>query len=274
MKIKGSFTFTIPVCLVLALVLGIIYYPAISWLLNAWLNNEYYSHGLLLLPVSAFLIWHKRSEIYRTEPEVRHAIPLGVGFALYIGGVFLHQPTLFCFSLLFVSAGLALLGLGSGAKPLIFPIFLFAFAIPIPGFDGFAMPLQNLSAFVSSSILSIADLPISISGNSIILAGTRYWVAPACSGLNRVMPLFALTAILLYLAEGSPIKKLGLCALVIPVALLSNIFRLCLTLFIGYRFGLEAGVSFFHTCSGIVFFLVALALVLLCVRLLKLKLII
>jgi len=84
------------------------------------------------------------------------------------------------------------------------------------------------------------------------------------------MPLFALTAILLYLAEGSPIKKLGLFALVIPVALFSNIVRICLTLFIGYRFGLEAGISFFHTCSGVLFFLVAIALVLLCVRLLKL----
>lgn len=265
--------FFIPVCLVLALILGIIYQPAISWLFNAWLNNEYYNYGLLLLPVSAFLIWHKRSEIYRTaKPEVRHLIPLGMGFALYVAGVFLHQPTLFCFSLLFVSAGLALLFLGDGAKPLLFPIFLFSLAIPIPCFDELAIPLQNLSALASSLIIGIAGLPVSISGNFITLAGTPYWIAPACSGLNRVMPLFALTAIFLYLAEGSPIKKLGLFALVIPIALFSNIVRICFTLFIGYQFGLEASVSFLHTCSSVLFFLVAIALVLLFVRILKLKL--
>ena len=270
--VKIKRLFHISVCLVLSLILGIIYQPAISWLVCAWLNNEYYNYGLLLLPVSTFLIWHKRSEIYRTEPAVRHVIPLGVGFSLYVAGVFLHQPTLFCFSLLFVSAGFALLFLGSGAKSLLFPIFLFSLAIPIPGFDELAMPLQNLSALASSLIMSIAGLPVSISGNSITLAGTSYWIAPACSGLNRVMPLFALTATILYLAEGSLIKKLGLFALVIPIALLSNIVRICFTLFIGYQFGLEAGVSFFHTCSGVLLFLVAIALVLLCARLLKLKL--
>ena len=128
--VKIKRLFHISVCLVLSLILGIIYQPAISWLVCAWLNNEYYNYGLLLLPVSTFLICHKRSEIYRTEPAVRHVIPLGVGFSLYVAGVFLHQPTLFCFSLLFVSAGFALLFLGSGAKPLLFPIFLFALAIP------------------------------------------------------------------------------------------------------------------------------------------------
>ena len=278
---KKERLFHISVCLVLALILGIIYYQAISWLVCAWLNNEYYSHGLLLLPVSAFIIWHKRSEIYRAaEPEVRHVIPIGMGFALYVGGVFWHSPALFCFSLLFVLAGLAVLGLGGGAKPLLFPIFLFALAIPIPGFVELAIPLQNLSALASSSILCIAGLPISISGNVITLAGTRYWVAPACSGLTLLMPLFALTAILVYATRGegnqSPvktrIKKLGLFALVIPIALLANTVRICFTLLVGYRFGLEAGVSFFHTCSGILFFIVALALVLLCIRLLKLKL--
>ncbi len=270
--VKIKRLFAILICFVLLLVLGIIYYPAISWLVCAWLNNEYYNHGLLLLPVSALLIWYKRSGIYRGEPELRHLIPLGAGFALYVGGVFLHQPTLFCCSLLIVSAGLALLFLGSGAKPLIFPIFLFAFAIPIPGFDEFAIPLQHLSALASSSILGRIGVPVSMDGNLINLAGSSYWIAPACSGLNRIMPLFALTAILVYLTEGSTLKKLTLFASVIPIALLSNIVRICFTLLVGYRFGLEAGISFFHTFSGILFFLVATALVLLCARLLKLKL--
>jgi exosortase len=204
--LKKERPFLILICLVLPLVLGMIYQPAISWLFSAWLNNEYYNHGLLLLPVSALLILHKRSEIYRAaEPELRHLIPLGAGFALYVGGVFLHQPTLFCCSLLLVAAGLALLFLGSGAKPLLFPIFLFATAIPIPGFDRFAIPLQNLSALASSLILDIMGLPVSMDGNFVNLAGNSYWIAPACSGLNRVMPLFALTAIFVYLADGSTI---------------------------------------------------------------------
>ena len=38
-----------------------------------WTNNEDYSHGLLILPVSLFLVWEKRKEILSLTPHDRLA---------------------------------------------------------------------------------------------------------------------------------------------------------------------------------------------------------
>ena len=254
-----------------ALLIAGLYHEVVLWLFRAWFNNPYYSHGLLLLPVAVVLMYIKRNEIYRAEPEDWHVLPLGVGLFLYLLGIIWHQPVLLAFSLLPVLAGFSLVLLGKGAKPLVFPIFLIATAIPFPFFESLEVPLQNLSAASVSAIFGFLDMPVSMAGNSVTLAGNTYWIAPACSGLNRVMPLLSLTAILAYLLHGSLLARIFLFALVFPLALASNIFRLFITLLIGDWYGIEAAVGFFHNFSSVAFFLFAIVLVLVYVRAFKLK---
>ncbi len=254
-----------------ALLIAGLYHEVVLWLFHAWLDNPYYSHGLLLLLVGAVLIYIKRSEFYRAEPEDWHVLPLGVGLFLYLLGIIWHQPVLLAFSLLPVLTGFSLVFLGKGAKPLIFPIFLLVTAIPVPSFELLTLPFQNLSASAVSVIFGFFGMPASMTGNSISLAGNTYWIAPACSGLNRIMPLLALTAIIAYLLQGSLLARISLLALVIPLALVSNIFRLFITLLIGNWYGMEAAIGFFHNFSSILFFLFALALILAFAHLFKLR---
>ncbi|MCD6456049.1 MAG: exosortase/archaeosortase family protein [Methanophagales archaeon] len=254
-----------------ALLVAGLYHEVVLWLFRAWLNNPYYSHGLLLLPVSVGLILLKRNEIYRAEPEDWHVLPLGFGLFLYLLGILLHQPVLLAFSLLPVLAGFSLVLLGKGAKPLLFPIFLLVTAIPFPFFESLETPLQSLSASAVSAIFGFLRMPVSMAGNSVTLTGNTYWIAPACSGLNRIMPLLSLTAILAYLLHGSLLARVFLLALVFPLALASNIFRLFVTLLIGGWYGIEAAVGFFHNFSSVAFFLVAIVLVLVYARVFKLR---
>ena len=254
-----------------ALLVAGLYYEAILWLFRAWLNNPYYSHGLLLLPVSAVLILLKRNELYRAEPESWHVLPLCFGLFLYLIGIIWHQPVLLAFSLLPVMAGFSSVLLGDGAKPLLFPIFLIATAIPFPLLEALELPLQNLSALAVSTIFGFIGMPVSMAGNNVTLTGNTYWIAPACSGLNRIMPLLSLTAIVAYLLRGSLLARISLLALVIPLALTSNILRLLITLLIGDWYGMDAAIGFFHNFSSIVFFLVALALIFAFARIFKLR---
>ncbi|MCW3135143.1 MAG: exosortase/archaeosortase family protein [Methanophagales archaeon] len=254
-----------------ALLIAGLYHEVMFWLFRAWLNNPYYSHGLLLLPVGGVLVYLKRDEIYCAESNEWHILPLGVGLLFYLLGIILHQHVLLAFSLLPVLAGIALIFLGKGAKPLLFPICLIATAIPIPFLEWLTVTLQNLSGTSVSGIFGLIGMPVSVAGNSIILAGNAYWIAPACSGVNRVMPLFSLTAILAYLYRGSAAARIFLFALVIPLALASNIFRLFITLLIGDWYGIEAAVGFFHNCSSIIFFFFALMLIFAFARIFKLS---
>lgn len=254
-----------------ALLVALLYYEVVLWLFRAWLDNPYYSHGLLLLLVGPMLIYLKRGEMYREEPEDWHILPLGVGFFLYLLGILWHHPMLLAFSLLPVLAGVSLVVLGKGAKPFLFPIFLFATAIPFPFFDSLAIPLQYLSASAVSAIFRFLGMSVSMTGNSINLAGNMYWIAPACSGLNRLMPLLGLTAIIAYLLRGSLFARISLLALVIPLALASNIFRLFITVLFGDWYGIEAAIGFFHNVSSVLFFLFALALIFAFTRIFKLR---
>lgn len=254
-----------------ALLVAALYYEVVLWLFRAWLNNSYYSHGLLLLPVGVILLYYKRDEIHRAEPENWHILLLGVGFFLYLLGTLWHHPMLLAFSLLPVLAGLSLVFLGKGAKPFLVPIFLFVTAIPFPFFESLAIPLQYLSASSVSAIFRFLGMSVSMTGNSISLAGNTYWIAPACSGLNRLMPLLGLTAIIAYLLRGSLLAKISLLALVIPLALASNIFRLFITLLFGEWYNIEAAIGFFHNFSSILFFLFALALIFAFARIFKLR---
>ncbi|RZN36630.1 MAG: exosortase/archaeosortase family protein [Methanophagales archaeon ANME-1-THS] len=253
------------------LLVALLYSEVVRWLFSAWLYNPYYSHGLLLLLVGPMLIYLKRGEIYHQEPANWHILPLGVGFFLYLLGILWHYPMLLAFSLLLVLAGLALVFLGEGAKPVLFPIFLFATAIPLPFLDSVAIPLQYLSASSVSAMFRFLGMGVSMTGNNVSLAGNTYWIAPACSGLNRLMPLLGLTAIIAYLLHGSPLARIGLLALVIPLALASNIFRLFVTVLIGDWYGIEAALGFFHTVSSLLFFFFALALIFAFTRIFKLR---
>ena len=258
-----------------ALLIAGLYYEVVLWLFREWLSNPYYSHGLLLIPVGAFLVCLKRKEIYIYHNEqstgVWHVLPFCFGLSLYLMGIIWHLPTLLAFSLLPTLAGFSLIFFGKGAMPLIFPIFLLATAIPIPYFDWLAFPLQNLSASAVSAIFGLFGMPVTMVGNAIFINGNTYWVAPACSGLNRIMPLFSLTAIVAYLLHGSLLARISLLALVIPLALASNIFRLFITLLIGEWYGIEAAIGFFHNFSSVAFFLFAIMLILVYARVFKLR---
>ncbi len=253
-----------------ALLVAGLYHEVVLWLFRAWFNNPYYSHGLLLIPVGAALVYLKRNELYRAEPENWHVLPLCFGLFLYLLGFILHQPVLLAFSLLSVMAGFSLVLSGKGAKPLLFPILLIATAIPFPLLEALALPLQSLSAVAVSAIFGFLGMSVSMVGNSVTLAGNTYWIAPACSGLNRIMPLLSITAIIAYLLHGSLLARISLLALVIPLALTSNILRLFITLLIGDWYGMDAALGFFHNFSSIVFFLVALALIFVAAQIFKL----
>ncbi|MFO8010128.1 MAG: exosortase/archaeosortase family protein [Dehalococcoidia bacterium] len=249
----------------LAITAGI-YYPAIDWLVDAWLGNDYYNHGFFLLAFSVFLVWLSRKRLREAIPDRQHrGLPaLIFALSLYLAGFLTGEAVVLSFSLIFFIAALCLQFLGwQRTRLLLFPIFLPALAIPIPSFYEFGIWLQDVSASGASGFSSLLGMDVSSNGNDITVGGETYHVAPACSGLNRVMPLFSLTAIIAYILEGAIWKKMFLLALVIPFALFSNIVRITITLWAGSTWGADVAMSFFHDFSSIVLFLVAVIMIVL-----------
>ena len=42
-----------------SILLILLFYPVLIWLVKSWLNNPYYTHGFLIVPLSALLVWRQ-----------------------------------------------------------------------------------------------------------------------------------------------------------------------------------------------------------------------
>jgi exosortase/archaeosortase family protein len=105
-------------------------------------------------------------------------------------------------------------------------------------------------------------------GSAITLPNADLVIGAQCSGINSMIALTSLHALVAYVVQGPLWARMLLVLLAIPVAMLGNILRVANLLFVARAWGAEAAFQFYHDYSGIVFFVVALLLLLPLTRLL------
>lgn len=253
-----------------ATILISLYFPVFVWLIRIWLNSPYYSHGFLILPVSAFIAWTRRKELARTKPSTIGVVIFAAGLVIYIVGFVWKIYWLWAFSLLPVAFGLLLYF--SGVKPtraMMFPIWFLIFMIPLPFLDSIAIPLQSISASMSALIVQAIGIPVTRIGAEIRLADSVFIIGLPCSGMNTLISLLALAALFLYFMKAPFYKKVSLFLLAFPIAILANVFRIALLLVIAHLWGTEAALTFFHGFSSLFLFLIAFLFLFLLSRLFR-----
>ncbi|MFQ5753370.1 MAG: exosortase/archaeosortase family protein, partial [bacterium] len=167
------------------------------------------------------------------------------------------------FSMIIVIAGMVLYLSGSAyLREVLFPIAFLVFAIPLPYtlFRSMTFPLQLFSTKATYSILTIFGIPALRQGNIIHLTNYSLEVIEACSGLRSIITLSALAAIFSYFSAGGMSKKVFMLGMSIPVAMAANVIRLLVTVFGALIFGPNFAEGFLHEFSGILVFLVGLAM--------------
>jgi exosortase len=220
-------------------------------------------HGLLIPFVVLVLFWWRRRELLAQPPSLWWpAIGLIVlGLLSHTLGYVAQQPRL---SVIGFLAGLyGLTGLAWGKhwlKASFFPFFLFVFCIPIAEFaDPLTMPLRLLVSWIVAAISHLGLSP------DLIREGTRlhdaqntfdYEVAAACSGIRSLVALLALTTIYGFVNFKAPWKRAVMMLAAVPLAVLGNVVRLCLTIMVAEMFGQNAGSSV-ETNFGFITFAVA-----------------
>ncbi|MFC2071782.1 exosortase/archaeosortase family protein [Chloroflexota bacterium] len=249
-----------------------LYCPVLIWLVGIWLNNPYYSHGFLILPVAAFIAWTKRKELVRAKPYLTGVIVLAAGLATYVAGFAWRIHWLWAFSLLVAALGLVLYFWGTkAARSMAFPICFLIFMIPLPFLDSMSIPLQSISASGSTSAVQAIGIPATRTGAEIHLPGAAFTIGMPCSGMNTLISLLALATLLLYFLKAPFYKKASLFLLTFPIAILANILRIALLLVIAHLWGTEVAMTFFHDFSSLLMFILAMALLFLLTKLLRCK---
>jgi exosortase len=145
-----------------------------------------------------------------------------------------------------------------------FPLLYLAFAIPAPSYviADLTSPLKHFVSYVATNGLQAVGYPIEREGVTIIIAQYQLLVEDACSGLNSLIGLTAITLMYIYLMHGTSWRySLLLLCFVIPIAIVANIIRIVILCLLTYYFGDQVAQSFLHFAAGIMLFSTALLLV-------------
>jgi len=267
--------------LIIATVVGagflLLTWPVWRWLWGEWMGNDYYSHGVLILPVVFYLVVQR----FRHDDSLPWPPAGGSNY-----GLLLLIPSLALYLYFFTNkayylAAFALIGMIGGLvwtlagdvsiRRLAFPIAYLGFMVPLPFIERTTLPLALFTGVCSTGIVRILGLNLTVVGNAVTLPNANLVIGAQCSGINSLIALTALTTLLAYILDGPWWMRLILVGLSIPLAMLGNILRVTSLIAIAAKFGAEAAFIFYHDYSGPVFFILVLLLLWLLTYLLRLR---
>ena len=231
-------------------------------------SKESGAHGPIVLATGIWLVWRKRQEMLSlAEPGKPWLIALGliVSLPFYVFGraydfMILEAGGLYgaCMTSLY-----AFVGLRAMMKTW-FPLFYMAFLIPPPGWlmDQITSPLKLFVSKIATDGLQLFGIPITRQGVTLVVAQYQLLVEDACSGMNSLIGLVAISLFYIYLLRNASWKySLFLICLVIPIAILANVIRIVILVLLTYFFGNAVAQGFLHETAGMVLFGTSLLLV-------------
>jgi exosortase D (VPLPA-CTERM-specific) len=232
-----------------------------------WIDSEEYSHGLLIPPVAAFLIWQQKDRLERvpfTGSWWGVALVL-LGGAVLVAGQLGTVFTIVQYAYVVTLCGLILSFLGWPAFRLIaIPLLILMFMIPLPQFvlANLSTKLQLLSSQIGVDVMRLFDISVFVEGNVIDLGGYKLQVAEACSGLRYLFPLMTLGFLMAYFYKGALWKRILLFLSSLPITVLMNSIRVGVIGVTVEHWGIEMAEGFLHEFQGWMVFMVSAAVML------------
>lgn len=248
----------VPLAVVGAL-LAALYWDVIPSMVEVWMTDDAYSHGLLIPPLAAYIAWVQRDEILAEplKPEAIGILLTVFGCLVLLIGKIGAEFFLTRMSIVIILAGLTLTFWGwRRLRKMAFSLILLATMVPLPQilYNKMATPLQLFSSTVASSTLQAIGIPVYRDGNIMNLAEISLGVAEACSGLRSMSSLTVLGLVIGYFVCRSTFARTALVFLAIPTAIFMNVVRIVVTALMA-RQDPALAEGFFHSFSGWIVFL-------------------
>jgi exosortase A len=242
-------------CGVLLLAVALAYRESWATLINTWRSDTTFSHGLLIVPMTLYLIWLKRGELERIElrPSWTGLGLLCAALALWALGRLVHVRVLEQLGLVGMLQSVVPLVLGLGAtRILMFPLAFLWFAVPFG--KELVPPLMEITADLSVLLLRLTGVPVYRDGMLLHIPAGTYEVARACSGIKFLITTTALGAFYAYVIYTSQRKRVVFVAAAILTAILSNGIRAYLLVLIGHLTDMTFEHDRWHILFGYVVF--------------------
>ncbi len=232
---------------------------------EAW-TLEIGAHGPIVLATGAWLAARAAARIPAGATPGHWGITaavLALALPLYVFGRAFDFISLEAAALWATGVAACWALIGPAIRALAFPLVYLAFLIPPPGWlvDQATAPLQQFVSWAATESLHLFGYPIARSGVTIFIAQYQLLVEQACSGMNSIIGLTAISLFYIYVLYGATWRYAAvLMAFILPIAVLTNMVRVIVLVLITYHWGDAAAQGFLHGTTGVILFAVALAL--------------
>jgi exosortase A len=246
--------------LVLSGLLGL-YGETFASIARTWLRSDTYAHGMLVVPISLWLVWRRRAVLADITPRPAPwmLLPLALATCAWalsdLAGV--NAAAQFAATSMLVLAVPALLGL-EFARAIAFPLAFLFFMVP---FGEFTTPtMMAWTADVTVAALRAIGIPVYRDGMQFMIPSGTWSVVEACSGVRYLIASFMVGTLFAYLNYTSASKRLLFCVVSLVVPIVANWLRAIMIVLLGHYSGNRVAVGVDHLLYGWVFFGVVIAL--------------
>jgi exosortase len=241
--------------LTVTFLLAWLYWPTIVGLISVWNTEQDYSHGFLIAPFAALMLWLRRDSIPKTSavPGWGGLVLLVASFSVAYAGARLFLVPLVGWAMVIWLCGAVWLVAGRQVLLWALPgIGFLMFMIPLPfRVEQFmSWNLQTVATRLSSAILECLGRPAIAEGHTIYLGEHVLEIEQACSGLRMFMGIAAVAYVFVVFHPRPWWEKLILVLAVAPVAILSNAIRVVVTGLLMEFVSGKAAARFSHDAAG------------------------
>jgi exosortase len=245
--------------LILAASVVVLYGDVVVRLAADWFQDENYSHGILVPPAIAWLLWRRRADLQNLERRPSHwgSVVVAASLVVFLVGQAALEFFLTRVSLVGVLAGAVVQLLGwRHLRICLFPLLLLILAIPLPAliFNQVAVPMQLVASRFGVATLEALSIPALREGNVILLERATLEVAEACSGVRSLISLGTLALFYGYIGGQTAFVRATVAVSVLPVVIIANGLRVAGAGIAAHFYGPAAAAGFLHSFSGWLFF--------------------
>lgn len=242
----------------LSLLLGSIcflYKDTLLSMIEIWERSETFTHCFLVLPISLWLIWRKRSELFLLSPVPNFwmLIQLVLWALLWLLGAVTITNSIshFAFVGLIISSVMLVLGLPV-SRVIAFPLGFLFFAVPV---GEFLLPtLMEWTANFTIYALRLTGIPVYRDGLQFVIPSGNWSVVEACSGVRYLIASLTVGTLFAYLNYTSIRRRMIFVGISIVVPIVANWLRAYMIVMLGHLSGNKIAVGVDHIIYGWVFF--------------------
>ena len=248
------------ICAAALVLLFAIYADTIAGLLDNWLNSSAYGHALLILPISAWLVWRDRAVFAALEPRPcwPALLIVALGALGWLLGDVLSIRVARELALYQMFVGTVWATLGTRIiRQLAFPLGYLLLTIPV--WSVLITPLQDGTAIFSTRSLQAVGVPVFLDGYYMQIPRGQFVVEEVCAGLRFLLATMAIVALHARLSLHSAWRRWLLLGAAVVSAVVFNWIRVDAIVLAGYLGGMQHPLVTNHIAFGWIMFIVSLA---------------